>query len=148
MSERDARESEGSADRKSRRELHEVTDTLAGLFSDVADAMGEGFRTLRDEIQGRPDADRGAETVAKGVRKGFFQALEDSARSAREAFEELADEKGSGQAPKATTEPALEGLDYERLAKLVARELRAQPGDAGASPPAGVEASSTSESPP
>lgn len=103
---------------QSRRSIAAAAELLGG----VSVASAEAFRSLNAALT--PEAVTSAGLAAclyAGIREGNVRFLEELSRTSRRVFDALRP-PGPGEAPPAG--PASAAIDYERLAKLVAAEMR------------------------
>ena len=121
--ERESRPTTGAArGRMVENSLLRASLVTADLFGGVAEAVGQGFRSFRNELTAdniaKVDFSNGwlAGMVAANVR--FFEEM---AKNARRFQEDLLRAQEEGSTEK-------EDIDYERLARMVAVELQRMQG--------------------
>ncbi|HYW24803.1 MAG TPA: hypothetical protein VE953_11615 [Terriglobales bacterium] len=110
--------SAGSA--QSRRSIVAATELLGGIANATADA----FQSLNLALTPDSVTKSGLTTcVYVGIREGNVRFLEDLSRTSRRVFDAFRPPEADDPAP-AAPEEITQPLDYERLAKLVASEMR------------------------
>jgi len=97
--------------------LRQAVRGLGELLGGVAEASAEGFRGFNAKLaSGASTSATMAEDVIDGLAEGNARFLEGVAKASREAYDRM---KAPG-----VRRPAPEAIDYERLARLVAVELK------------------------
>ena len=110
--------SAGSA--QSRRSIVAATELLGGIANATADA----FQSLNLALTPDSVTRSGLTTcVYVGIREGNVRFLEDLSRTSRRVFDAFRPPEPDDPAP-AAPEEITQPLDYQRLAKLVASEMR------------------------
>jgi hypothetical protein len=110
--------SAGSA--QSRRSIVAATELLGGIANATADA----FQSLNFALTPESVTKSGLTTcVYVGIREGNVRFLEDLSRTSRRVFDAFRPPEPDDPAP-ATPEQITQPIDYDRLAKLVASEIR------------------------
>jgi hypothetical protein len=103
---------------QSRRSIVAAAELLGG----VSEATAEAFRSLNLNLT--PDAvtstGLGASIYA-GIREGNVRFLEELSRTSRRVFDAF---RPPGPGEPVSAAPQANGIDYERLAQLVAAEMR------------------------
>jgi predicted lipid-binding transport protein (Tim44 family) len=110
--------SAGSA--QSRRSIVAVAELLGGVANATADAFQSLNQSMTTELVTKYGL--GA-SVYMGVREGNVRFLEDLSRTSRRVFDALRPPDPNEPEPPAAANGG-QALDYERLAKLVAAEMR------------------------
>ena len=106
---------------QSRRSIVAATELLGG----VANATADAFQSLNAALT--PDAvtRSGLTTcVYVGFREGNVRFLEDLSRTSRRVFDAFRPPEPDDPAPATPEKHHAQPIDYERLAKLVASEIR------------------------
>jgi hypothetical protein len=96
--------------------LRQAVRGLGELLGGVAEASAEGFRGFNAKLASGATSATMTEDVIDGLAEGNARFLEGVAKASREAYDRM---KAPGE-----RRPAPEAIDYERLARLVAIELR------------------------
>jgi hypothetical protein len=97
--------------------LRQAVRGLGELLGGVAEASAEGFRGFNAKLAaGANSSATMAEDVIDGLAEGNARFLEGVAKASRQAYEHMNVQGERRSAPDA--------LDYERLARLVAAELK------------------------
>ena len=105
------------------REMTRMNNAMSDMFAGMAEAWGKGFRTMRREVSADNVSDMSCNNgLANGAFKGMADTIESGAQAMREAWEGYVDT--SEDQRDETEAAAAPEIDYERLAKLVAAELR------------------------
>jgi hypothetical protein len=104
--------------------LRQAVRGLGELLGGVAEASADGFRGFNAKLaSGANTSATIAEDVIDGLAEGNARFLEGVAKASRQAYDHL---KAQGE-----RRPAPEAIDYERLARLVAAELKKTAKDQG-----------------
>ena len=98
---------------------------VAQLMGGVANATAEAFQSLNQSMtaEGVTKYGLGA-SVYMGVREGNVRFLEELSRTSRHVFDALRPPGPDEPEPAAVPNGGQPPVDYERLAKLVAAEMR------------------------
>jgi hypothetical protein len=106
---------------QSRRSIVAATELLGG----VANATADAFQSLNAALTPEAVTKSGLTTcVYVGFREGNVRFLEDLSQTSRRVFDALRPPEPDDPAAVAAPGPEAEPIDYERLAKLVASEIR------------------------
>ena len=90
---------------------------MSELFRGLSLASAEAFGALSEALTAATDDEAGLRTFADGVSESNRRYLERVTSSGRRFVDQMAPEQSRPQ-------PRAEEIDYQRLAKLVAEELR------------------------
>lgn len=105
---------------QSRRSIVAAAELLGGIST----ATAEAFRSLNLSLTPEAVTNTGlGASIYAGVREGNVRFLEELSRTSRRVFDAFRP-PASGEPTSAA--PVSNGIDYERLAKLVAAEMRGQ----------------------
>ena len=97
--------------------LRQAVRSLGELLGGVAEASAEGFRGFNAKLaSGASTSATMAEDVIDGLAEGNARFLEGVAKASRQAYDHMKTPGEQRRAPEA--------IDYERLARLVAVELK------------------------
>ena len=112
---------------QSRRSIVAVAQLMGGVASATADA----FQSLNGSLTAEAVTKYGlGASVYMGVREGNVRFLEELSRTSRRVFDALRP-PGPDEPPPAVANGGQQPIDYERLAKLVAGEMRAREAASG-----------------
>jgi hypothetical protein len=104
--------------------LRQAVRGLGELLGGVAEASAEGFRGFNAKLaSGASTSATMAEDVIDGLAEGNARFLEGVAKASRQAYDHM---KAQGE-----QRPTPEAIDYDRLARLVAAELKKTAKDQG-----------------
>jgi len=107
---------------QSRRSMVAVAQLLGG----VANATADAFQSLNESLTAEAVTKYGlGHSVYMGVREGNVRFLEELSRTSRRVFDALRP-PGPDEPQPAVPNGGQQHIDYERLAKLVAGEMRAR----------------------
>jgi hypothetical protein len=99
------------------------------LLGGVSNASAEAFRSLSSALT--PEAVAAADlraSVFSGLRDGNVRFFEELSRTSERVFDALRVPRGSSEAAEVPDpESVARQIDYERLAQLVAAEMRKKP---------------------
>ena len=109
---------------RSRRSLVATTELLGGLSG----ASAEAFRTLNEALTPEAVAADGLRgCLYRGLRDGNARFLAELSETSRRVFDALRVPKAERQAAEAFETGVAQRIDYDRLAGLVAAQMRKEP---------------------
>jgi hypothetical protein len=109
---------------RSRRSLVATTELLGGLSG----ASAEAFRTLNEALTPEAVAAEGLRgCLYRGLRDGNARFLEELSETSRRVFDALRVPKVEREAAEAVETGVAQRIDYDRLAGLVAAQMRKEP---------------------
>jgi hypothetical protein len=109
---------------RSWRSLVATTELLGGLSG----ASAEAFRTLNEALTPEAVAADGLRScLYRGLRDGNARFLEELSETSRRVFDALRVPKAEREAAEAVEAGVAQRIDYDRLAGLVAAQMRKEP---------------------